>query len=203
MKQKKWLFSLVVLFFSLSLVHLEAYNVRYKEQWYRLYHIHFYQYPDDTIENIDYLEKALHADFCNPLYAMAKIENKKEWKRYRYLFNMHINLKLIELHLMLAKQFNKRKAYFYNYPWKEQNLKSLETAEDCFRYALVYWKAALGWSKKASALPWEHLEEIQIWEDESFRIQNKDLDYGEIIQRHLRELEKVRREFEKMGPGTY
>ena len=50
-----------------------AYFVTYKEQYYRLYHLHLIQYPDDTMENIYWLEKALEADFCNPLYALALI----------------------------------------------------------------------------------------------------------------------------------
>ena len=54
-----------------------AYPVYYKEQYYKLYHIHYIQYPDDTIENIYYLEQAAKADFCNPLYALAKIEDKE------------------------------------------------------------------------------------------------------------------------------
>ena len=72
-----------------------AYMVKYKEDFYRLYHIHYQQHPDDCIENIYWLEKAAQADFCNPLYADAKIETEKQWEKYRYLFQMHLNLKLI------------------------------------------------------------------------------------------------------------
>ena len=59
-----------------------AYMVKYKEDWYRLYHIHYQQYPDDCIENIYWLEKAAQADFANPLYATAKIRTEKEWEKY-------------------------------------------------------------------------------------------------------------------------
>ncbi|MDR3167678.1 MAG: hypothetical protein LBT93_07025, partial [Treponema sp.] len=113
-----------------------AYIVRYKEQFFKLYHLHYIQYPDDTMENIYWLERAAAADFANPLYAMARIENEIQWEKYRYLFMMHINLKLIEQYLFLGNKWNKRNAYFYNAPWKEQNLESLETAETCFRTAL-------------------------------------------------------------------
>ena len=50
-----------------------AYVVQYKEQFYELYHVHYNQYPDDIMENIYWLERAVEADFCNPLYAMGKI----------------------------------------------------------------------------------------------------------------------------------
>ncbi|MCK7487346.1 MAG: hypothetical protein MZU97_18930 [Bacillus subtilis] len=53
---------------------LLAYPVYFKEQYYRLFHTHYIQYPDDSIENIYWLEQAREADFCNPLYALAKIE---------------------------------------------------------------------------------------------------------------------------------
>ncbi|MDR3303254.1 MAG: hypothetical protein LBS86_02455, partial [Treponema sp.] len=125
---------------SLAPQHLNAYIVRYKEQFYRLYHIHYNQYPDDSIENIRWLEQALKADFANPLNAVARIENEIQWEKYRYLFMMHLNLKMIEQYIALGNKWNKRTAYFYNAPWRDQNLKSLETAETCFRIALVYWQ---------------------------------------------------------------
>ncbi|MDR2471827.1 MAG: hypothetical protein LBD09_06950, partial [Treponema sp.] len=37
---------------------LSAYLVMYKEQYYKLFHVHYNQYPDDTMENIFWLEQA-------------------------------------------------------------------------------------------------------------------------------------------------
>jgi hypothetical protein len=62
---------------------LAAYQVEYKEQFYRLFHLHYIQYPDDTMENIYWLEQAMKADFANPLYALALIENEVQWEKYR------------------------------------------------------------------------------------------------------------------------
>ena len=59
------------------------YKILYAEQFYKLYHLHFYQNPDNTMENIVWLEKALEADFCNPLYALAAVEGKEEWRTTR------------------------------------------------------------------------------------------------------------------------
>ena len=203
MKHSK--FIVFIAFFLLFSVSLNAYLVTFKEQYYRLFHIHYIQYPDDTIENIYWLEKALKADFCNPLYALALIENETEWEKYRYLFNMHINIKLIEQYLFLGNKWNKRNAYFYNAPWKEQNLESLETAETCFRTALYYWDEALKWAEKARAKKFYfiNLQKVQFWEDEVHRIESGELNYGKTINRELALLQKVRERFQAMDENTY
>lgn len=186
----------------LPLVSLEAKRILYAEQYYQLYHLMFYQYPDDTMENMYYLELALAADFCNPLYALARIETKQEWEQYRYLFKMHLNLKMIQLHLTLGSKWHKQVAYFYNAPWKEQNLESLETAAGIYEKAFYYWEEALSWAKKIGYLRY-NLEEIQNWEDEYFRIRSGELDYREIISEQLARVDKVRRDFEAMDENTY
>jgi len=184
---------------------LDAYFVTYKEQYYRLFHLHYIQYPDDTMENIYWLEKALQADFCNPLFALALIENETQWEKYRYLFMMHINIKLAEQHLFLGNKWNKRNAYFYNAPWKEQNLDSLETAETCFRTALYYWQEALAWAEKLNDRKFRYLNlpRIQFWEDEAARIEDKTLNYGKTINRELTMLQSVREKFLAMDENTY
>lgn len=184
---------------------LSAYYVQYKEQYYRLYHLHYIQYPDDTMENIHWLEQAIKADFANPLYALALIEDETQWEKYRYLFMMHAHLKLIEQYLYLGNKWNKRNAYFYNAPWKEQNLKSLETAEACFRAALSYWETAREWAEKAQDRRFRfiNLVRVQNWEDEAGRIENTTLDYGKIINRELALLQQVREKFQAMDGGTY
>ncbi|MDR2053735.1 MAG: hypothetical protein LBP80_10000 [Treponema sp.] len=188
-----------------SLLPLNAYLVTYKEQFYRLYHLHYIQYPDDSMENIYWLERAVKADFANPLYAFALIENEIQWEKYRYLFMMHINLKLIEQYLYLGNKWNKRNAYFYNAPWKEQNLESLETAEKCFRTALYYWKDAREWAEKSldRRFRWTNLKNIQFWEDEAGKIEDGSLDYERIIGRELALLQSVREKFQAMDGNTY
>jgi hypothetical protein len=180
----------------------EAYRILYAEQYYRLYHLHFYQYPDDSMENIFYLEQALKSDFANPLYALARIENGQQWAQYRLLFKMHVNLKLVELYLTLGSKYDKMAAYFYNAPWKEQNLDSLDKAEQAYRVALAYWKEALGWAARTQHLGF-NLEGIQKWEDEWKRILTGDLDYQEIITGHLSRVQRVRRTFQAMDENTY
>lgn len=178
---------------------VSSYPGYFKEQYFRIFHTHYIQYPDDTIENIYYLERARKADFCNPLYAMAKIDNEREWERYRYLFNLHIELKLIEQHLALGAKYDKRVAYFYNAPWKDQNLESLKLAETAYKAALSYWDSAREWARKAQTLQFVRLPEVQAWEDEAFRIVGGDLDYADIIADELARVERVRAAFEAMS----
>ncbi len=197
--------SLFVGILALCAPRAEAYYVQYKEQYYKLYHLHYIQYPDDTMENIYWLEQAIKADFANPLYALALIEDKLQWEKYRYLFMMHVNLKLIEQYMYLGEKWNKRNAYFYNAPWKEQNLESLETAESCFLAATNYWKEALLWNEKLQdkRFRFMNLERVQYWEDEAVRINNGSLDYAKIIGRELALLQNVREKFKAMDEKTY
>jgi hypothetical protein len=207
LKRQKSAAVLSLVFFSLFFpIESHAYIIRYKEEYYQLYHLHYIQYPDDTMENIYWLEQALKADFCNPLYALALIENETQWEKYRYLFMMHTNLKLIEQWLFLGNKWNKRNAYFYNAPWKEQNLESLETAEACFKAALTYWDAAREWAEKVYGdrrFRFVNLTKVSYWEDEAWRIQNGKLDYQRTIERELNLLQNVREKFEAMDENTY
>lgn len=194
-----------ILITALCPFEAHPYYVLFKEQYYRLYHIHYNQYPDDIMENIYWLEKAVAADFCNPLYAVAKIEDKTQWEKYRYLFMMHLNLKLSEQHLRLGVKWDKQVAYFYNAPWKEQNLECLEKAEICYNAAEKYWQEALLWAEKANQKKFQFLflTDVQNWEDDAFKIKEGKLDYGKTISRELMRLEKVRADFEAMDENTY
>jgi hypothetical protein len=197
---------LLILLVAACALPASAYRILYAEQYYRLYHEHFYHYPDDTMESIHYLELALKSDFApfaNPLYALATIRDKTEWERYRNLFYMHVNVKLIYLYLTLGSKYDKMIAYFYNYPWKRQNLESLETAEKVYKVAYGYWEDARKWSARAWGMRRVHLEQIQQWEDENFRIETGDLDYREIIDEQLARLARVRETFQKMDSTTY
>lgn len=205
MKHRPVQFASIAILLCFTVSSLSAYVVRYKEQFYELYHIHYNQYPDDTMENIYWLERAIEADFCNPLYAVGTISDEKDWEKYRYLFMMHLNLKLAEQHVRLGSKWDKQKAYFYNAPWKKQNLESLETAETCYKTALYYWNEAVIWAEKANIREFQFrfLTDLQFWEDERERIADGSLDYNRTIQRELARLASVRSAFLAMDENTY
>ena len=187
----------------LAVAGISGWTVYYKEQYYRLWHEHYIQYPDDIIENIAWLERAKDAPFCNPLYALAKIDTKEQWERYRYLLDMHLDLKLIEAHLALGSKYDKRVAYFFNAPWKAQNLDSLKTAETAYKAALTWWPEAKALAAKAMAMQFVDVAGAEFMADEAFSITTGDLDLGATIQRELDRLAKVRASFEKMDASTY
>ena len=182
-----------------------SYAVTFKEQYYKLYHVHYQQYPDDVMENIYWLERAVAADFANPQFALTHIADKKDWEKYRYLFMMHVNLKLIEQHMRLGRTWDKKIAYFYDAPWKEEYLRDLETAESCYRAGLYYWTEAKIWAEKAnqSKFKFLYLTGIQNWEDESYRIDRGELNYEKILNRELARLQKVKESFVAMDENTY
>lgn len=180
-----------------------AYNLMYAEQYYKLYHQHFYRYPQNINENIFYLEWALKSDFVNPLNALTPIETPDEWERYRKLFTVHVNLKLVELYRLLGSKYDKFDAYFFNYPFKQQNLKSLTYAEAYYETALYYWEQAKYWAEQIEEKPWFSFENLSNWEDELYRMRAGELDYEEFIGYDMERLTQVRSAFEAMGPGTY
>jgi hypothetical protein len=204
MKAPRFFLTLSVLsLFLLPSREVQAYNIYYAEQYYKLYHQNFYQYPEDFEENIWYLERALKNPFANPLNAMAKIRDKKEWERYRMLFYLHVNLEMVKQYRLWAAEYDKRFAYFYNQPWKDQNLESLEIAEHYYKTAFYYWDQALLWWARLEQTEYLHLEEVHYWEDERARIGSGDLDYGDILEEDLARLRQVRAAFETMDDTTY
>jgi len=197
------LFSFIFAFFLPQ--DLNAYMVKYKEDFYKLYHVHYQQYPDDCIENIYWLEKAVEADFCNPLYAMAKIETEKQWEKYRYLFQIHVNLKLIEQHLRLGRIYDKKCIYFYDAPWKDEYLNNLEKTLSCYEAGLYYWQEAKLWFEKANASSFNFLfiTDLQNWEDERERIKTGELNYEKMLNREIERVKKAIDELLAMKSKSY
>lgn len=192
MKKSVLVILFAILFMTIPLEKTNAYYVTYKEEWYRLYHIHYQQYPDDCMENIYWLEKAVAADFCNPQFVGFKITDEKQWEKYRYLFQMHLNLKLIEQHLRLGRLYDKKAIYFYDGSFKKEYLEQLEVALSCYKSGLYYWQEAKLWYEKADAGSFKFLfiTERQNWEDERERIRTGELNYEKMLKREIARVEK-------------
>jgi hypothetical protein len=128
------------------------------------------------------------------LYALARVKTETDYERYKLLFKMHLNLKMVEQYLILGSKYDKFEVYFFNKngPWRNDICQSLDTAEQAYNVALFYWEEARVWSKKAWPLRMIHMEEIQAWSDENFRIETMDLDYKAIIQKHLLRISRTR-----------
>lgn len=193
---------LAVALFVGVLPDVHASRLIYREQLYRLYRRTMYQTPQRIAENVYWLEQTLASDFANPLYALARISNEGEWEWYRYLFTMHVHLLLVEQYLQWGRQFMKFDAFFYNAPWRRQNLESLDRAEELISFARVHWEEARRWSSAAAPIRFVHLPGIQYWEDQHHRIRTGSLAYDRIIDDHLDRIAEVRSAFEAMD-DTY
>lgn len=201
--RRKLPLAVLVILAVLPRQELPAYQLKYKEEFFRLYHQHLYAQNHDITEDIHYLELALQADFANPLNAMARVKDKDEWEKYRDLFTMHLNLKMVDTYLQLANRYYKKDAFFFNAPWQELNLEAMDTAEALMQTALHYWGDAVASAKKTEKYRWKRLKDLQSWEDEAWRINTGDLDYQKIIEKHLARMARVRQEFRNMDATTY
>ena len=192
---------IALLTFSLT---FSGYKILYAEQFYGMYHQNFYRYPEDYNYNIWILERALAADFANPLNALTHdIEDPTDHERYRYLFKMHVNLEMTKLYRSLGSGYDKRNAFYFNAPWRDTTLKSLEYAESYYEAALYYWNEALEWSHKAWRLRRVEFEDIIDWQDLNLRVETGELDYREIVGFDLERLRTVRAEFASMDENTF
>ena len=113
---------------------------------------------------------------------------------------MHLNLKLIEQHLRLGRIYDKKCAYFYDAPWKDEYLHNIEKALSCYQAGLYYWQETKIWCEKANESKFNFLfiTEKQNWEDERERIKSGELDYEKMLTREIARLEKVRDELTNM-----
>ena len=205
MKKQKAFLAAIFFFSVINILPIHAYMVKYKEDYYKLFHVHYQQYPDDVMENIYWLEQAVKADFCNPLYAPCKINSQDEWEKYRYLFMMHVNLKLIEQHLRLGRTYDKKSVNFYDAPWKDLYIENLEKTLSCYQAGLYYWQEAKLWAEKAGTKKFRfmNLQDIQYWEDERERINTGNLNYEKILNREIERVQKNIEGFKNMDESIY
>lgn len=200
MKRLSLLF--IFLFVSISAF---SWTVMYAEQYFKMYHQHFYQDPQDIDENIFYLRNALNSDFVNPLNALATIKDKKEWELYRYLFKMKCNLLILEEYRRKADKFDKEAAYFYNQPFRDIILKSLQVALYNYENSLAMWKDVVTWAEKANDKKFNfiYLEQIYKWQEDAYRIKTQELNYEVILNKDINRVKRVIKEFEEMNASTY
>lgn len=196
--------SFIIIFILLD-IPTSAYKIYYAEQWYKLFHQHMDRMPDDELENLLYLEEALKAPFANPLYALARIQNKTDWEYYRYLFKMHVNLQIVRTYRQIGVKYDRKAVYFFNAPFKRQNLESLEIAEKYYQSALYFWDQALEWVEKANdrRFRWINLEEIAFWQNELRQINEQEVDFRKILHQDLQKLAANRSIFEAMDEHSY
>ena len=184
MKSKLCIFFLLFLIILPQTTH--ARRLYYAEEFY-LYVMNLY-YTNPSLErNIRFMQWALKAPFDNPVRSLALIKTENDYKRYKILFKMHINLLIIDSYLQLGRRFDKEHVYFFNLRYAESLKKSFQIAEYYYRIGLNYWEEAIKHARENEGIPGRI--NIDEWEAELHHIQAGDLNYKTIILSRLEKLE--------------
>ncbi|AYE36639.1 hypothetical protein DB313_04160 [Borrelia turcica IST7] len=171
----------------------------YAEQWYVIFNTQMKRKPQNFKRNIFFLKNALKFPFGNPKYSLAKVETREEWDKYKLLFKMHVNLLLVKQHLYLGDLFDTRYVYFYKTPKRDGILENLNKATNFYKIAADYYTEALTYHKKLKKYKSTTIQSdgITNWKDEYYRIETKELDYYNIIEKELMRIEKTKDFFNK------
>ncbi len=164
----------------------------YLEDFYELYGMKQYYNENSLRRNIERLKIALGCKFRHPSQALTRIESEEEYRKYRNLMFMHINMLIMRDHLKIATRYDKRRIYFYNLDFAREIAESLSIAEGLYNGAIPYWNEAKKYAERASQ------EKITIdlgfIESERKSIMRGDTDFGKIIAGHLGKLEAKKRD---------
>jgi hypothetical protein len=163
----------------------EARRLYYAEEFY-LYVMNLYQTNPSLERNIRFMQWALEAPFANQVQSLARIETVHDFRRYKALFRMHVNLLIIDSYLQLARRFDKEHVYFFNYWFAEELQESFTVARYYYEICFNYWEEARKYAGQASGVPARI--DIEAWEDELYAIETGELDYASIISGHLEKL---------------
>jgi hypothetical protein len=174
----------------------------YAEEFY-LYVMNLYQENPSLTRNIRFMQWALKAPFTNQVNSLATITNVAEFRRYKSIFRMHVNLLIIDSYLQLARRFDKEHVYFFHAYWYAEELKeSFTIARYLYEICYNYWDEAVKHAREADQEP-ARLDR-EDWEEELYLIRSGELDYRAIVDKHLERLDErmqiVEQYLETEGP---
>lgn len=164
----------------------------YFEDYYLLYRKRLYYNEDNIWGNIHFLLTAINSPFRHPSKALCLLKTEEEGKKYKKLLIMHLYLLIMKDYLTLGSQYDKKYIYYFNMPFKEDLIKSLNNAKKFYNIAKDFWKKVLQYSDAADKI--KARTSIDYLEDELYFILNRekevDWDYDYTIKLHLSILEK-------------
>jgi hypothetical protein len=167
----------------------------YVEDYYLLYGLKQYYNENTLRKNIDMLKTALNSKFRHPSEALIKIETEEEYQKYRRLMFMHINLLIMRSYMRIASRYDKQKIYFYNAEFSKEINESLNSADKLYNEAIPYWEKAKDYAEKASDI--KLTTDLGFIETERYTIVRGDLDFGNIIDKHLESTKEKRENLQK------
>ncbi len=158
----------------------------YLEDFYQLYGMKQYYNENSLRKNIERLKTALNCRFRHPSEALVKIESAEEYMKYRRLMFMHINILIMRNYMSVAARYDKQKIAFHSSPFAREIKESFDIAEGLYKEAIPYWETARKYASDASEV--RITTDLGFIESERFSIMSGDLDYGKIINDHLKKL---------------
>ncbi len=163
----------------------------YLEDYYLLYGMKQYYNENSLRMNIERLKTAMNCRFRHPSQALVKIESEEEYKKYRYLMFMHINMIIMRNYLKIGARYDKRKIYFYNLDFAREINESLQIADRMYSDAMPYWEKAREFASQASSI--KITTDMGFIESERYSIIKGEVDYTKIINDY-REAIRAKRE---------
>ncbi len=160
---------------------------RHLEDFYELYGLPHHYKTAEVKESIYFLVQALTHRFRHPRHALCKIENERQYHKYRLLMFMQINLLIMRMYLRLGSLYDKRHLYFHDLDFADDLEISFLIARTYYREAITYWKHAQKYADEANEYRFEL--DLPTIESTRFEIVTGELDYDRIIQRHLYKVE--------------
>ncbi|MDH5720144.1 MAG: hypothetical protein OEZ13_05905 [Spirochaetia bacterium] len=167
---------------------LHQWHPKNVEDYFLLYSLKQLYDEDNLRRNIFFLKIALEKRFRHPSQALCKIENEQQYHKYRLLFFMHINLKIMRSYLRIGSLYDKRHLYFYNLDFADELKESFQIAEGFYKEAIPYWQKAREYAREANKYKFEL--DLGTLESIRFDIINGDIDFGKYTANHLQRLKE-------------
>ncbi len=181
--------------FLLLIEITHARKLRYKEEFYRLYYLPQYSSQSDYNRNIFWLQVAMDVQFAPPIQALTICKTEKQYKKYRLLLKMHLNYLMAKNQIFIAARYDKHEPLWFNRPYKEDILKSLDIAEYHYKCAENYWNEMMKYKKQAKAIKKTRIE-LDFLEDMIYKVDSKEVNYKRVVDRQLNKLEKTKAFFD-------
>ena len=167
---------------------LHKWDPRFLEDFYELYALPQHYGENELRRDIYFLKIALNKRFRHPKNALCEITTEESYHKYRLLLFMHINMQIMRAYMRIGSKYDKRHLYFYNLDFAYDLNRSFNTAEAFYREAKPYWEKAKHYAREADKI--KIMVDMGTIETKRYEIINGKLDFGYLIDRHLKNLEK-------------
>ncbi len=172
----------------------------YLEDYYLLFGIKLYYNESSLRKNIEMLKIGLKCKFRHPSLALIKVESDDEYRKYRELMFMHINLMIMRNYLKIGSKYDKKNIKFSDSTFAKDINNSLDISKKLYQEAIPYWEDAKKYAIESSKIKiTTHLSNI---ESERYNIIKGDLDFGKIINAHITAVDKKQEKLKNFIAAT-